>query len=81
MGTITDLVVEIHPRERMLDGKRHPFSEVSYTYREDGVDKCAISRLFHPLDNTPFARSAQAQDFLKRQARPWGDEPGQEGLR
>lgn len=71
--TITDLVVEIHPRENIVDNKKHPFAEVSYTYKEDGIDKCALTRLFHPLDDTSFARAAQAQDFLRRQARPWGD--------
>jgi hypothetical protein len=73
LGTITDLVVEIYPRENIVDNKKHSFCEVSYTYKEDGLDKCALTRLFHPLDDSPFARAAQAQDFLKRQARPWGD--------
>ena len=72
--TITDLKVEIHNRTRLREGVPHPFAEITYEFKRDGVPTTALTRLFHPLDDTPHARAAQAQDFLRRQARPWGDD-------
>lgn len=45
--------------------KPHPFSDVFIVAR--GVNY--YSRLFHTLDDSPHARAAQVQDFLRRQNR------------
>jgi hypothetical protein len=68
--TITDLKVEIHPRCNIVNGVKHPFCEVSYDFKRDGVQCYALTRLFHPLDDTAHARAFQAQAFMTRQARP-----------
>lgn len=65
---IQDVVVRIVSR-RTRDG--HPFSEVLYTFTEDGKERHALTRLFYSLSDTPHARAAEAQAFLQRQARPW----------
>lgn len=49
--------------ERHTDA--HPFSDVFIV----AAGRCYYSRLFHTLDDSPHARSAQAQDFLRRQNR------------
>lgn len=48
-----------------------PFSEISIVLT-DGTPY--LSRVFYPLDDTPHARAAQIQDFLKRQNAPWPGE-------
>lgn len=42
-----------------------PFSEVFIVAK----GQTYYSRLFHTLDNSPHAKAAQAQDFLRRQNR------------
>ena len=66
---ITDLNVRIQPRVNVVNGINHPFCEVLYTFTRDGVPMCAMSRLFHPLDDSPHARAFQAQAFMTRQAK------------
>ena len=52
----------------------HPFSEVFITTGSEAfaadanaTDRVYYTRLFHTLDDSPHARAAQAQDFLRRQ--------------
>ena len=61
-----DPTVRIEQRERVIDGKQCPFSEVFVM--QGG--RSFYSRLWHTIDDSPHARAAQAQDFLRRQARP-----------
>lgn len=49
-------------RERLSTPR--PFSEVLIV--ADGRHYC--TRLFHTVDDSPHARAAQTQDFLRRQA-------------
>ena len=67
---LTDLEVHIQPRCNFVNGAQHPFAEVLYTFKRDGVPMHALTRLFHPLDDSPHARAFQAQTFMTRQARP-----------
>jgi len=56
--------VRIERRDRIGDdGKHYPFSEIFITHN----DQVYCTRLFYPLDDSPHARAAQFQDFLRRQ--------------
>lgn len=61
---IVQRVTNLDRRERL--DKPRPFSEVLIV--ADGRPYC--TRLFHTIDNSPHARAAQIQDFLRRQGRP-----------
>lgn len=69
--TLEDITkIRIVRRFTNWDGKNwhqdpRPFSEVLIT--ACGVPYC--TRLFHTIDDSPHARAAQAQDFLRRQNR------------
>lgn len=55
--------VRIEQRERGAPPSIQRFSEVFIT--QDG--RTFYTRLFHQLDNSPHARAAQLQDFVRRQ--------------
>ncbi len=57
-----DDITEIRIERR--GSETHPFSEVFIT----AAGRHYCTRLFHPLDDTPFAREDQAQGFLRRLA-------------
>jgi len=67
MSTFTDVECKIVPRTT-ADG--HPFSEILYTFKEDGVERHVLTRLFHPLTDSAYTRAQEVANFKRRQARP-----------
>lgn len=58
-----DVHVRIVPR---ASAQGHPFSEVLYTWAEDGAERHALTRYRYPVADTPHARANEAQQFVKR---------------
>lgn len=61
-----DVAVQIVPRTSQ-DG--HPFSELLHTWTEDDKPRCALSRIWYLIDDTPHARANAIEQFKKRRAR------------
>lgn len=60
---IYDLSVKIKQR---VDAFGNSFSEIFYTFREDGEEKYAYTRLRYSVPDLPTYRKAEAEAFLRR---------------
>lgn len=49
-----------------VNAERNPFAEILYTFTEDGRERFALTRVWHPLTDSPHARAHEVQAFLKR---------------
>jgi hypothetical protein len=67
---MTDVACEIFPR---VNSAGHRFTEIAHTFREDGVECLALSRVWWEIDDTPHGRAAQNAAFIARQRKPYGD--------
>jgi hypothetical protein len=47
-------------------GKSHPFSQVLYTFIEDGAVRYACTRVRWALSDTPYGRMNEIESFLRR---------------
>jgi hypothetical protein len=64
-ATIEDVRARIVPRVT-ADGR--PFTEILHTWREAGVARFALSRVWWTLSDTYFNRASMAAEFIKRRA-------------
>lgn len=63
---ITDVACKLAPR-RSAEG--HPFTEILHTWRENGVERFACSRVNYAQPDTPHTRAFHNQQFVKRRER------------
>lgn len=44
----------------------HPFSEILYRFPEGDAERFALTRVWYAIDDGPFARTREAQAFVRR---------------
>jgi hypothetical protein len=70
VAPLMDLDVRIEPR-RLPNG--NPFTEVFYTWTENGQVRHALTRLWYALTDSPHARAAERAAFLRRRRHQNGE--------
>lgn len=62
---VTDVEVKIVPR-RSAEG--HPFSDLLYSFTENGVRRTASTRRGYVVTDSPYGRAQEVEAFKKRRA-------------